>query len=466
MNFQTDQLYVFATAAIMVVYFLGCVARKRFDPFAPVWMFLVGYVQIYVIQALSYREWAIEVRGEELVTAANLRALWGLALFLAVYHLGPGRFLWGILPKPPDRWSSGAVAALSPPLILWGLFCAGMVVRGGADIDTISAEESLIRSFPFVMLVAAILLIVTGRDPENPRPAFATTGVLVAAAYVAIWMFNGKRSHSLMGIITTVCAYYTTQFKRPSWGVISMTALAGVFAVAISIGWRGNMNYERSAAGFIQYLVEFNPEKVLESINIKDHEDSNTLVVKSYESEEYGGFLLIMDTVPEKSEYDYGAPYLRTFSTFIPRIVWPSKPLFGRQQWINAWIAGSEFPREEDFSGPAIGLLAAAQLNGGALGTVIVLSCIATFWRTAYTYFIRYAHCPWVKFWWSLFFFNAWFMVVNDDPMIWFYYNWGFTTMPFVMLLWGINQFAGNPSRRAGPVPEHRRLTLPERIPA
>ena len=86
--------------------------------------------------------------------------------------------------------------------------------------------------------------------------------------------------------------------------------------------------------------------------------------------EEYGGFLLMMDTVPEKSDYDYGMNYIRIVSTYIPRIVWPTKPLFGRDQWVGAWIAGSEMERDEEFTGPAIGILGATQLNGGAFGTL------------------------------------------------------------------------------------------------
>jgi hypothetical protein len=82
------------------------------------------------------------------------------------------------------------------------------------------------------------------------------------------------------------------------------------------------------------------------------------------------------------------------------------------------------------------------------IGTIVVLSIIATFWQTCYSYFLLHSHCPWAKFWWSIFFFNAWFMVVNDDPMIWFYYNWGFTSMPIVVLLWWANRLAGTPSRK------------------
>ena len=87
---------------ILVTVLLG-VFRKSFDPFAPHWMFLTGYSHLYVIQALSYRDWAIRIRGIELVTAANERALWALLWFLFVYYCGPGKFLAARFPRPPSR---------------------------------------------------------------------------------------------------------------------------------------------------------------------------------------------------------------------------------------------------------------------------------------------------------------------------------------------------------------------------
>jgi hypothetical protein len=446
MDIDIDLAYTIGTACVMVLYFLGCVARRAFDPFAPVWLYFVGYVQVYVIQAISYREWALRIRGEELVTAANFRAFWALIAFLLIYHLTPARRLASWLPRPPRYWSSGAVASMSPFLVAWGLLCSGIMIRGGLQEQTATAspEQALFLAFPFVMIVAAVMLIVTGRDPQQPRPIYLGMGLLVAAAYGLIWMFNGKRSHSLMAVLCTVCAFYLPRQKRPPWSVLFATAFCGALVVAIAIGWRNNPNYERSFGGFAQYLGDFQVSKILECINVTDREDDIPEELKTYETEEYGGYLLIMDTVPEKTGYDYGAPYLRIVSTFIPRLIWPSKPLFGRQQWIDAWVAGSELEREDDFTGPAIGILAAMQLNGGAWGTLIALTGIATFLRTCYEYLLRYADVPWVCFWWSIFYFNAWFMVVNDDPMIWFYYNWGFTTMPFVVLLWWTNRLAAS----------------------
>ena len=34
-------------------------------------------------------------------------------------------------------------------------------------------------------------------------------------------------------------------------------------------------------------------------------------------------------------------------------------------------------------------------------------------------------------------------MVVNDDPLVWFYYSWGFSTFPVVVLMWWSAKFRG-----------------------
>jgi hypothetical protein len=445
---MVEELYVvYATCGLILLFFLVQAVRRRFDPFAPVWLFLVGYGQVYVVQAISYHDWAIGTRGKDLVAAANFRAFWAIAWFLLVYMLGIGRRTAAVLPSPPRRWSPLAVGIMSPPLVLWGLYCSGLFMSGGFQTtEGLSGEELLFLSFPFVMIVAAVMLIVTGRTAQMRHPYFLMAGLLAGTVYVFIWMYNGKRSHSLIGILATVCAFYLTRVKRPSWPVLISTAVSGALVVAVALGWRETREYERSFAGFAHYVGDFKLEKVLVSLNMKD--DEQTEDMKTYETTEYGGFLLMMDTVPAKSEYDYGESYLRVFSTFIPRIVWPSKPLYGRRQWVNAWIAGSDMERAEDFSGPAIGILGATQLNGGWIGTLIVLACLALVLRTGYEYLQLYPDVPWVQFWWAITYYNAWFMVVNDDPMIWFYYNWGFTTMPIVAVLWIVSKWSGSGAER------------------
>lgn len=447
---MNENFFVYLTVGLMVGTFAAHLIARKFDPFAPVWLFLVGYAQMYVVQALSYHDWAVNIRGVDVVSSANFRATWALAWFLIVYHFGPCRALARIFPTPPGRWAVAPVQLLSPILVFWGLLCSGIVLSGGDDPSgTRSAEASLMLSFPMVMLVAGVLLIVTGRQASRPRPAFLAAGIGVIAAYLVIWMFNGKRSHSLVAVLTGVCAFYLPRFRRPPFPVLVATAMAGVMAVGISIGWRFYANQHHSYGSFskfIGFVSTFDPVTILENVNLKDKGGAGDKYI-SFETEEWGALLLMIDTVPAKSEYDYGANYLRLFSTFIPRIAWPDKPIYGRDKWIAAWVAGSEMKRDSYFTGPAIGILGATQLNGGAPATLIVLAVVATFLRSCYEYFRLHAGSPWVQAWWPLFYYNAWFMTVNDDPCNWFYYNYGFTTLPTMGLLFFVNRFGG----RGGP---------------
>ena len=451
---MNELVYVYATAAVIAAYFLQAIVRKAFDPFAPVWLFLTGFVQVYVVQAISYHEYALRVRGVEVTTLANSRALWAVCWFLLVYSLPIGRSVAARLPKAPAAWSPGVLVVMTPILLLWGLAGSFLVsfdaTKQGAEV---SAEAFILLQFPILTQIAAILLIVTGRSPARPRPILTATGLMIAVFYVFLWMYNGKRSYSLIGVLTTICALYCSRGKRPKFLVLGITALLGATALTLAIGWRNNLRYERSVTGFISYLGDFDPHAILTNMNVGEKEDSGGKnKLPCYETEEYGGYLLMLDTVPFKSPHDYGSSYLRIVSTFIPRVVWPDKPYYGRDEWVSAWIAGSEFKRDKTFTGPAIGILGALQLNGGATATAIGLAILAVMLRSAYEYFRRYADCPWAQVWWTLTFYNAWLMTVNDDPFVWFYYIYGFTTLPPMALLWLVNRMNPNaPDARAQP---------------
>src|SRR3954447_26720258 len=98
---MNDQLLVYTIACVILALIAVQALRRRLDPFAPIWLFLVGFAQVYVVPAISYRDWALRVRGLVLVTAPNARALWALLWFLLVYHSGIGRAVAPRLPRPP-----------------------------------------------------------------------------------------------------------------------------------------------------------------------------------------------------------------------------------------------------------------------------------------------------------------------------------------------------------------------------
>jgi hypothetical protein len=429
------------------------VFRKDFDPFAPIWLFLTGFAHIYVVQALSFRDWALSVRGIDVVTAANARAFWALLLFLAVYYSGIGRVIARVLPRPPRRWGDGPLLLIAPIMIAWGLASMSLVLQrfAGADPNSVSAWTRLVLQFPTMQLIAGVLLIVTGRQPNRPRPALTATGLVLTLLYTLIWMYLGKRSHSLFGILAALCAWYLPRFRRPSLGTLAAAAFVGCLVVALSISWRihKNRGNDASVDSFIAFASEFDPSEILVSLSVEDDEQrkhAQTREALTRETTEYGGYLLMLDTVPHKSPHDLGASYLRLVSTYIPRLLWVDKPIFGREEWTAAWIAGSEMRREEDFTGPAIGILGAAQLNGGAIATALVMAVVALVIRTGYDFFRYHADVPWAQAWWASTYFNAWLMTVNDDPAVWFYYLYGHMILPPFILLWLSNRLGESSS--------------------
>lgn len=436
---------VYFTGALILglIFSVVFIFKSKFDPFAPVWLFIIGFFQIYVVQAISYHEWAISVHGEQIVESANWRAFWAVLLFLVVYAFGPGRWFSSKLPRSPVHWSMPVLTAVVPVMLTWGFFCSVVMIIQGTE-EEVSKGGHLLRQFYFMMLGSGIILMVTGSQKQKPAPMLFWAGVAVTLSFVMLWMFQGKRSPSLIGVLAFACAYYGPRFKKPPIAVLVMLAVLGSLVVAVSLGWRNQRLYDRNLTGFVQFLADFNISSTMVNLNLAEKENPKAYKkeFRSKETEEYGGFLLMFSTVPERSEFDYGANYLRLFTTFIPRIVWSDKPLPGRDKWISAWIAGSEFKRDETFTGPAIGILGATQLNGGAVGTALVMSILATLLRTGYEYYRRYQWTPWAQVWWPLTYYNAWLMTVNDDPLVWFYYIYGFAIMPPMVFLWVVNRLA------------------------
>ena len=77
--------------------------------------------------------------------------------------------------SPIGRAFKGAFKDTKPDQLAAKMVRAALDQVPELDPASISGEESLFRSFPFVMLVAANLLIVTGRHAPASRSTFEAT---------------------------------------------------------------------------------------------------------------------------------------------------------------------------------------------------------------------------------------------------------------------------------------------------
>ena len=279
-----ELLFAYATAAVIVRLFPRQVDHAEVRPVRAGLAVPGRIYQSYVIQAISYHEWAVGVRGKELVAAANCRALWALVWFLAVYQLGLGRRTrLGCCPRRRGLVAGAGRRDQPAPGRL------GPVLRGDVDprrrrhASAMSGRGSAIfRSFPFVMMVAAIMLIVTGRTIQAPRPAFLPAGLVVAAVVrldldvqrQAIALAHRRAGDGLCVLRHAAQAALVARADRHGVRRCARRAIA--------IGWRNNRDHERSFTGFVHFLGDFD---VRRSSRASTSADDDGEEIMTYETE-------------------------------------------------------------------------------------------------------------------------------------------------------------------------------------
>ena len=263
-----DLMYVYAIGLIPAALLAFEVVTKRFDPFAPIWLFFVGYVHLYMLEALNLRERALGVRGIEIVREASFRGVLGAPVVSVRLLRRAGTAACAVSSEAAARvvvaGGHGTDARVDRDRIVLhhhddanGVFRYRPGLRGSGAGGFVPVRDDGGRDHADRL----------GRDPTAPKPIVLALGVATAFAYVMLWMFNGKRSPSLIGALSGICAFYIARQKRPSWPVLLATAFIGAMIVSVAITWRFNRgHYDRTASGFIQFVSEFDVSQILNAL--------------------------------------------------------------------------------------------------------------------------------------------------------------------------------------------------------
>lgn len=103
-------------------------------------------------------------------------------------------------------------------------------------------------------------------------------------------------------------------------------------------------------------------------------------------------FIGIIQVVPDRYDYYYGATYLEALTAVVPRQLWPEKP-FGVASEVNYLLQGSRFYDSQNLSdiqsGADVRLLDEAYLNFGLPGVLLVFSALGLVTRCYQTYLRR-----------------------------------------------------------------------------
>ena len=435
---MSDEPYIYATAAVIVATVLLGVFRKSFDPFAPIWLFLVGYAQVYVVQAISYRDWAIRVRGHELVDRGERAGLLGACSgSWRSITAGSARSSPARLPRPPAsgrrRWSP----SITPLMIVWGLVCAGLVLGGGDDEPDVAPRRRLLRAFPIMMLVG-------GHPADRDRPAAGDgrgrcspgPGVVVVVGLhrdldvqrqaVALAVRRADDA-SARSTLARASGRRCPCWRRRRW--------PACLVVSLAIGWRGNnRTTSTTSRASSQYVGDFDLESILVNLNIKSQHDEEIDVRRRDGQPRDRG---VRRLPPDDG---HRARRSRTTTT-APRTSGSSRPTSpgssGTTSRSTAASSGST-PGSPARSSSATTTSPARRSASWAppsstaapSATLIVMAVLAPAAPHGLRVLPAPRRVPWVQVWWSLTFYNAWLMIVNDDPFVWFYYIYGHTTVP------------------------------------
>ena len=210
-------------------------------------------------------------------------------------------------------------------LCLVGLYSQGLSLRYiftfGNQGDRITNPENIALLFLTnfgATLVTLWLIVIVRTKLKAPK-------VVITILTVVYLLMRNARWLMLIFLVSPIVYYYTKRKREPRWNVILLVSVAGLLLFA----W---MQVNRS---------------VLHSGGAMQGWGENGLTLKTlmapFESDldTYRAFYAIVMRFPQKFSYLYGKSFLYTFVLFVPRVLWPGKPVNPNLELIEHALAPS-----------------------------------------------------------------------------------------------------------------------------
>lgn len=349
---------VVATGAVVALPVVVVAARRRFDPFEPIFIFALAYAAMFVVRPAAMilgdnfkyvrPTRSIDISGTfEQVQAL---ALVGAAGLMAGYYVPLGRKLAARLRRPPaalhaDTAVVGGIAVGAAGVLLFGLFLLSVggfaAVRSflaGRDVSQVALYRNstgYLYTGPFLLIPAALLLYATARTRRNAGLTF------VAAVFATLLLLQSAPIGGRIAILPLVGSlavyHYVSRGTRPGTLMVVVAALAALTVSNVLLLSR-NVNDPGYANAFGNTLRH--PANIFKPITEQpDAEMDPALAAVIAAGSADGG-----------SQYGWASAG-EVFVRPIPRLLWPGKPLPPRQQIIaetwpaeyRAGIANPEF---------------------------------------------------------------------------------------------------------------------------
>ena len=292
----------------------------------------------------------------------------GTITYIIGLYSGKATFLTKILPVPSERLNLAQLWAII--LISGSLFAIlgfGIQLVPSGLVSVISGLNSASTGAMVLLGLYAIICY---------RGHFVTkllTGLLSIAMLILMFRFYWSRRPVFAVLFSAICLFY---YKKLLWRTIAVRsifwAIGGIFAISLLL-----------------YLGATRSERVRGSGELKS---SKTFSIENFQS--FGGAVASGYVIFGKVLYDYqngsefgfqyGKTYIPGLIFWIPRSIWPSKPITGGGIATFIWYNTTEAP--SNVSPSPIG---EAYINFGFLGAIFIPFLAGWFVRGFNNYLIN-----------------------------------------------------------------------------
>lgn len=247
-----------------------------------------------------------------------------LFIFIGYFTYSPSRKKWGaekLFYISPARIS--AVVALGLFSLVWGFYffqllrAYGSIAAAYEVLQRKGASESseilIAGSLLFVAAAALAMLAVWARHHSGPNRIRSAIVLMLALAHISLVFLTRSRQETIIHAVSILVPLFATKvpysrinFKSAMIGILGAAGAVSVLAVgaAMRTSARGATTFEQAFAEFILDL----PVQISDTFNFLDL---------------YGAARFFSDVTGIK----YGVNYLDFVFRFIPRDIWPEKPI-------------------------------------------------------------------------------------------------------------------------------------------
>ena len=334
-------------------------------------VFCVTYFINYGASAIWHRTHVIaEVDMMQALPGALDLAIVGLICYLVGYSMPVGAALSRRLPVP---WRDATVSDVQ----LFSLACIALAaLHRLAGALSVGWFVTFLGSFDWIALGLITILAYGPQPPSRGIGSRKWHALLLVAFAVTQGFVTGFRGLFILPVIVFFLSLHFARGRFP-WSWFSAFVLAA-FLVLLPIASyyklarQGN---EWSIADSIAYTAS---EAASSGLNAISQDTTEELLLRY-------GIAPMFTVITEKSGYEvpyqHGATYENMLVSFIPRFLWPDKPIL-------ADYAVNELPRafgmigeEDERTAAGFGFMGEAYVNFGIAGLLIIMLLFGTFSR-------------------------------------------------------------------------------------